>query len=444
MNISKASAVWLFALLLSAVGYTAAQSLFLVSEMSFGHNGRILLDDLSTIPGFTLLGNPTTPDVLSDKIILTPPAPGHQRGAIWSDKQLPYHSWSTDIDFRVTGPERGGGNLNIWLTSEGSYKVATSGIYTVGKWDGLAVVIDQHGGSAGMIRGFLNDGAIDYRSHQAVDSLAFGHCMFPYRNRGSPSQLKIKHSDKNGLRVDIDGRLCFETEKIRIPPGYNFGITSASAENPDSHEIYKMVVMTNNLDETTKDQQLVDQTLKSTEDGERERRSRGGMFQDQSLEKEFEDDIPDSNPDAITSSRAQFADLHNRLQSINHHLSTIFRAVANQGTIGEKRQEELSGQIYELKQVLSKLDAIDSIQNKLISIEKQVSMIKKDFSTQIRNNERAIKGHVSDTHDVLQEVLNATPGYSMLIVIIIGSQAFIAVFYVLYKKRKNTLPKKFL
>jgi hypothetical protein len=48
----------------------------------------------------------------------------------------------------------------------------------------------------------------------------------------------IKQHD-SGFRVDVDGKLCFESSKIRLPLGYNFGITAASAENPDSFEIFK-------------------------------------------------------------------------------------------------------------------------------------------------------------------------------------------------------------
>ncbi len=51
-----------------------------------------------------------------------------------------------DFEFRATGPERGGGNLQIWYTREGQAHVGTSSIYTVGKFDGLVLVVDTYGG----------------------------------------------------------------------------------------------------------------------------------------------------------------------------------------------------------------------------------------------------------------------------------------------------------
>ena len=52
-----------------------------------------------------------------------------------------------DIDFRVTGPERGGGNMQIWYAKDGHNQVGTASIYTAGKFDGLVLVIDQYAGS---------------------------------------------------------------------------------------------------------------------------------------------------------------------------------------------------------------------------------------------------------------------------------------------------------
>ena len=84
------------------------------------------------------------PELLSNKVILTPLMPGNQRGAVWADKQLEHTNWITDVEFRASGPERAGGNMNIWLVHDGPHVVGTSSIYTVKKFDGLVLVVDQH------------------------------------------------------------------------------------------------------------------------------------------------------------------------------------------------------------------------------------------------------------------------------------------------------------
>jgi mannose-binding lectin 1 len=97
----------------------------------------------------------------------------------------------------------------------------------------------------GFIRGFLNDGSTDYKSHHSVDSLAFAHYTYSFRNLGRPSRIMLQQS-ASSFRVNLDGTLYFESNKIKLPLGYNFGITAASAENPDTFEVFKLVNTTEN------------------------------------------------------------------------------------------------------------------------------------------------------------------------------------------------------
>ena len=54
--------------------------------------------------------------------------------------------WTAQLEFRATGPERGGGNLQLWYTKDGPSGHPTSSIYTVGHFDGVVLVIDSYGG----------------------------------------------------------------------------------------------------------------------------------------------------------------------------------------------------------------------------------------------------------------------------------------------------------
>lgn len=389
-------------------------------------------------------------------MILTPPAPGNQRGAIWSDKLLQQANWATDVEFRANGPERGGGNLQIWLARNGPREVATGSIYTISKFEGLALVIDGHGGYGGMIRGFLNDGTTDFKSSN-VDSLSFGHCNFAYRNLGRPSQVKLRHSDSN-FRVEVDGKLCFESDKVRIPQGYNLGITAASADNPDSFEVFKLVVLTqdekgaqsgNQNQNQNADQNNNQQQQQQQQDKPRQVFGRAGQNAE-AQQSQFDDEIPDESAEKFTSSKAQFADLHNRLQSVNHHLSTIFRTIATQGTVGEKRHEETSIFLGELKGRLQQLDKLDQIEKlfhleqKIISLERELHAMRSDLTQKVRDSERAVKSVVLDKHDTMQEHIKAqAPGHTKLIIVIIGSQLLLAAAFIIYKRRKSS-PKKYL
>lgn len=100
--------------------------------------------DKHSIPGFQVFGNP---QILSDRLILTPPTPGNQRVGLYTIKPSPYKEWSVNLDFRTTGGERPGGSFHFWYTAGGSSgKGGLESVYTSKPFDGLALVVDSYGG----------------------------------------------------------------------------------------------------------------------------------------------------------------------------------------------------------------------------------------------------------------------------------------------------------
>ena len=198
--------------LLALSSMAAAQ--FTIEALSFGH-----LEDLSpngqNIPGWSLAGEGHNPYIMSDRIVLTPPTPGNKRGGIWTEHPITYAEWEVVTEFRASGPERGSGNMQLWFSRDTAPMTAFRSVYTVDKFDGLVLQIDQYGGSGGKIRGFLNDGTTGYRNHHAVDSLAFGHCDYAYRNLGRMSKITLKQ-DHGGFQVFVDDKTCFSSSDVRL------------------------------------------------------------------------------------------------------------------------------------------------------------------------------------------------------------------------------------
>jgi mannose-binding lectin 1 len=329
------------------------------------------------------------------------------------------------------------------MVKDGAYDVGSRSIYTASKFEGLALVVDTYGGSGGMIRGFLNDGTTDYKHQYNVDALSFGHCNFPYRNRGRPSQIKIRHSELN-FRVDVDGRLCFESNKISLPMGYNIGITAASADNPDTFEVFKLAVLTDSNQQQQEDRgqnrgrQQEDQTKLAV----------GGTGT--GAEKDLPEDrsgveTTDKSADQTTSSKAQFKDLQNDLHNVNHQISNVIHQISQLGIVGERRHEEASKVLAEVRTLLLKLDKLDSLENKILNLEREIRTIRSDIGQKVKDNENAIKTFVGDTHSHLAQKVadHGSPGHARLYMVIIGSQLLLLGGYVYYKTKKSS-PKKYL
>ncbi|KAL8874636.1 MAG: hypothetical protein Q9174_000041 [Haloplaca sp. 1 TL-2023] len=296
-----------------------------------------------------------TSEKLSDKIVLTPPYPGNRRAAVWAETSVAQSEWTADLEFRATGPERGGGNLQIWYTKEGRQQAETPSIYTIGAFDGLALVIDMYGGHGGGIRGFMNDGSTDYKSHH-VDTLAFGHCDFSYRNLGRPAKIQIKQL-ADSFEVVVDGRRCFGSDKIKLPSGYYFGISAASADTPDSFEVYKFV--TSSAPGITREYPRRDAPPQQPP----QPASNGGG----------------ATHDRPASSNAQFAvqftDLQNRIQALSQSLDNVFREVQQLGSKSEGRHQDLSQKVTSNEQLKSLDRRIQSIENTLQGHQGQFSNI---------------------------------------------------------------------
>ena len=184
----------------------------IIEDLTFGAHGSIWAKDHRYITGWSLSGEGYHPELLSDRIILTPPYPGNKRGGVWAQHVETHDEWEAEFEFRATGPERGSGNLQMWFAKNPTHDVGLASIYTVGKFDGLVLTIGQYGGR-GSLRAFLNDGSMSFKDQHHVDQMSFASCDLDYRNRGRFSHVVVKQTDWT-FEVLIDQEECFKTHKV--------------------------------------------------------------------------------------------------------------------------------------------------------------------------------------------------------------------------------------
>ncbi|KAJ5488663.1 hypothetical protein N7539_003553 [Penicillium diatomitis] len=368
---------------------------------------------------------------LSDKVILTPPYPGNTRGSAWAQNPVSQQEWSAEFQFRASGPERAGGIMQLWYAKDGQTRVGTSSIYTVGPFDGFALVVDTHGGRGGSVRGFLNDGTVDYKSHRSVDSLAFGHCNYAYRNLGRPSSIKVKHTN-SVFEVTVDDKVCFSTGKINLPTGNTFGLTAATPETPDSFEVFKFILTSGSGQ---------GQTAQSPQDS----------TQQQQQHIVNHNQVPvggDSKTSGSDSSNAaQFVELHSRIQLQNKAINNIIQEMKAQAGKTEARHNEAMQKLVAKEQIAT-LDArLQRIESLLQNIQRDLEG--KDYSGRFNQLQDTLRSsHLSLTENLQSHFISAitasTPRMGFFIFLVIAFQALLATAYVIYKRRRANMPKKFL
>lgn len=392
-----------------------------VEDLSFGHKQPISPNAYS-IPGWAILGEGHVPQILSDKVIMTPPVGGNKRGALWSENQNTLSEWTVDLDFRAGGHDRGGGNLQLWYVKDGSRQVSTGSLYTTRKFEGLAIVIDSVGGVQ-KIRGFLNDGNTDFKSHHTVESLAFGHCDYNYRNLGRPSKLQLKYGS-NGLAVTIDGNPCFSTPQVALPANYNFGLTAASSDPPDSFEVYRLEV---NKAALASMPDLTQQQIRSDEDT--------GNIRPKVITK--------NQPDINRFMTLQFNDIHDRVQALAKAVDSLSLELQ----ISRSTQKEILD-------LLRSSNVQGNIDSKLNNVDRLVGEIHRDLKSTdhkleyARLNQQIEKTHqgiVTHVPGVFREyVQNHTPRIGFIAFSFMAFQSCCLAVLLFQKYRKGTMPKKFL
>lgn len=403
-------------LLLSLVASLAlAQSI--VEDLSFGHKQPISPNAYS-IPGWSILGEGHVPQILSDKVVMTPIVGGNKRGALWSENQNKIEEWTVDFDFRASGQDRSGGNLQLWYVKDGNRQVSTGSLYTTRKFEGLAIVIDAVGGVQ-KIRGFLNDGNTDYKSHHTVESLAFGHCDYAYRNQGRPSKLQLKYGS-TGLAVTIDGNPCFSTPQVTLPTDYTFGVTAASSDPPDSFEVFRFEV-----NKAPSLAQFVQQRTGSDNPGSPTPRS------------------STNNADTNRFMTLQFNDLHDRVQALAKAVDSLSLELQ----ISRSTQKEILD-------LLRSSNVQGNIDSKLNNVDRLVSEIHQDLKSTDHKREYArLNQQIEKTHQgivthvpgVFKEyVQNHTPRIGFIAFSFMAFQSCCLAVLLFQKYRKSTMPKKFL
>ena len=96
---------------------------------------------------------------------------------------------------------------------------------------------------------------------------------------------------------------------------------------------------------------------------------------------------------------------------------------------------------------MTKLDKVIALEEKLESLEKQMKDMHQDLRYSVTTHGQSVLYQVKDSltghHDTLAETLKPT-GHGRLIFIIVCGQLLSVVGYVVYKRRKNSSPKKYL
>ena len=167
--------------------------------------------------------------------------------------------------------------------------------------------------------------------------------ILAYRNLGVITILTLSYNHNKGLKVQTDGKTCFETSKVRLPEGYKFGVSAASADSPDSFELFGFKLASDQRYEGnakhapvggSAEQQKQQKQQQNQQNQQQQQQQQQHLNQQQSKPGQSQKDAPkqdikfeykDSSYTDFKTQEQQFKDVHERLGRIGMFRELIVR-----------------------------------------------------------------------------------------------------------------------
>lgn len=231
-----------------------------------------------------------------------------------------------------------------------------------------------------------------------------------------------------------------------LPVGNHFGLTAASAENPDSFEVFQFLVST----EHSLPDHLHD-NLKAQEEAAPVVPTKYATEKSPVAAPVSPNDILKNTPaevlaSSITSTDAQFADLHNRIQALARQVTFMANNFATYQNAHDARAEASTAHIARLETSIYQIAAsLPSLEKKMDSVLTDVKKTKEDLHDHFDRKMGGLTSGFQSAHmGILEHIAENALNVGRVILILVGSQAVMVIGYLIYKKRQNSTAKKFL
>ncbi|GIY53478.1 vesicular integral-membrane protein VIP36 [Caerostris darwini] len=193
-------------------------------------------------------------------IRLTPDEPGKQ-GAIWNNYPMISNDWEFHMQFHIHGKgvHLNGNGMAFWYARDPLQAGPVFGSRDY--FSGLAIFIDTvedpaspHDHKHPYLSAVVNNGSFPYHHDEQGTAGQIGGCHLQARNLEWPAKVAISYiSDVLTVFLDSYGTdawvQCFRAVGVHLPTGYYFGVSAATGEYSDNHDVVSVTTLDNLLPE---------------------------------------------------------------------------------------------------------------------------------------------------------------------------------------------------
>ncbi|XP_048379054.1 VIP36-like protein isoform X1 [Stegostoma tigrinum] len=222
--------------------------------------------------------------VTSHFIRLTPDLQSKQ-GAIWNRVACLMQDWEVQVHFKIHG--QGKKNLNgdgfaIWYTKDRMQPGAVFGSKDL--FSGLGIFMDTYPNEEKQqeakkrrysssnqrifpyISAMVNNGSLSYDHSRDGRPTTIGGCTALVRNLNHDTFVVIRYLKRRlTVMINIEGKNewkdCIDIPGVKLPLGYYFGISSATGDLTDNHDVISVKVYQLTVQRTAEETELDDVVL---------------------------------------------------------------------------------------------------------------------------------------------------------------------------------------
>ncbi|KAJ9599083.1 hypothetical protein L9F63_010420 [Diploptera punctata] len=198
-----------------------------------------------TIPYWDFMGSTM---VTNNYVRLTPDSQSKQ-GILWNSVPCSVRNWELQVHFKVHGKGKDlyGDGFAIWYAKDRMNPGLVFG--NADYFQGLAVILDTYSNHNGphnhqhpYISAMINNGSLHYDHDRDGTHTQLAGCEAKFRNLEHDTHISIRY-EKDVLTVstDIENKAawkeCLSVQGVRLPTGYFFGMTAATGDLSDNHDV---------------------------------------------------------------------------------------------------------------------------------------------------------------------------------------------------------------
>lgn len=198
-----------------------------------------------TVPFWDFMGSTM---VTSNYVRITPDLQSSQ-GSLWNTVPCNVRNWELQVHLKIHGQGKDlfGDGMAIWYAKD---RMVPGPVF--GNMDyhhGLAVIVDTYSNHNGphnhqhpYISAMINNGTLHYDHDRDGTHTQIAGCEAKMRNVDYDTFIAIRYEqDILTVSTDMENKAawkeCFSVRGIQLPTGYYFGITAATGDLSDIHDV---------------------------------------------------------------------------------------------------------------------------------------------------------------------------------------------------------------